>query len=260
MRYVEEFRDPKAAKVLISAIARVADQLGASREKPVHIMEICGGHTHAIFRYGLDKLMQSVIDTDRVWNKRISTAKTPSHLWIDSRSKIVWASMQDSDEIVAIDLGTQTVKSRTRVGSVPADVFGTPDDKFLLVGLTGSDGVEVYDISGAQPKWVKKLVTGKGAHAFRAKGDQRHPRSILQRLDADPPPVLIAGRYREAGFGQGVEYGNIPCTRRHQRGQARRAAPGGPGWKSRPQPRAAAARSSAAWPGPSQRVISRRTR
>ncbi|WP_089955114.1 MULTISPECIES: YncE family protein [unclassified Limnohabitans] len=107
-------------------------------------------------------------------SKRISTAKTPSHLWIDSRSKIVWASMQDSDEIVAIDLGTQTVKSRTRVGSVPADVFGTPDDKFLLVGLTGSDGVEVYDISGAQPKWVKKLVTGKGAHAFRAKGDQRH--------------------------------------------------------------------------------------
>ncbi|OYU13420.1 MAG: hypothetical protein CFE38_02865 [Comamonadaceae bacterium PBBC1] len=107
-------------------------------------------------------------------SKRISTAKTPSHLWIDSRSKTVWASMQDSDEIVAIDLGTQSVKSRTRVGSVPADVFGTPDDKFLLVGLTGSDGVEVYDISGTQPKWVKKMVTGKGAHAFRAKGDQRH--------------------------------------------------------------------------------------
>lgn len=107
-------------------------------------------------------------------SKRISTAKTPSHLWIDSRSKTVWASMQDSDEIVAIDLGTQTLKNRTRVGSVPADVFGTPDDKFLLVGLTGGDGVEVYDISGVQPKWLKKIVTGKGAHAFRAKGDQRH--------------------------------------------------------------------------------------
>jgi YVTN family beta-propeller protein len=106
--------------------------------------------------------------------KRIATGKTPSHLWIDSTSKIAWVSMQDSDEIVAIDLRTQTVQSRTAVGALPADVFGTPDDKFLLVGLTGSDGVEVYDITSAQPKLVKKILTGRGAHAFRALGDKRH--------------------------------------------------------------------------------------
>jgi YVTN family beta-propeller protein len=57
---------------------------------------------------------------------------------------------------------------------MPADVFGTPDDKFLLVGLTGGDGVEVYDIGSGQPKLVKKITTGKGAHAFRALGDKRH--------------------------------------------------------------------------------------
>jgi YVTN family beta-propeller protein len=57
---------------------------------------------------------------------------------------------------------------------MPADVFGTPDDKFLLVGLTGGDGVEVYDIASGQPKLVKKITTGKGAHAFRALGDKRH--------------------------------------------------------------------------------------
>jgi len=56
MRYVEEFRDPKAAKALLRAIAEVVDQIGATPEKPVRIMEICGGHTHAIFRYGLDRL------------------------------------------------------------------------------------------------------------------------------------------------------------------------------------------------------------
>lgn len=32
--------------------------------------------------YGLDKLMQSIIDTDRVWNKRISTARL--NRWLDS--------------------------------------------------------------------------------------------------------------------------------------------------------------------------------
>ena len=57
---------------------------------------------------------------------------------------------------------------------MPADVFGTPDGKTLLVGLTGGAGVEVYDVSGAQPRLVKTIATGKGAHAFRAAGDGRH--------------------------------------------------------------------------------------
>ena len=62
MRYVEEFRDPKAAKSLIAAIARTADEIGATKVAPVRIMEICGGHTHAIFRYGLDKLVHEGIE------------------------------------------------------------------------------------------------------------------------------------------------------------------------------------------------------
>lgn len=56
MRYIEEFRDPVAAKGLLSAIEDVARELKADADNPLYIMEICGGHTHAIFRYGLDKL------------------------------------------------------------------------------------------------------------------------------------------------------------------------------------------------------------
>ena len=56
MKYAEEFRDPAAAKIQLDRIARLVDEIGATAEKPIHIMEICGGHTHAIFRYGLDKL------------------------------------------------------------------------------------------------------------------------------------------------------------------------------------------------------------
>lgn len=107
--------------------------------------------------------------------KRIASSKTPSHLWIDSKSTIVWASMQDSDELVAVDLATQTLKWRVKTGSLPADVFGTPDDKHLLVGLTGGDGVQVYDVEGGKPaRLVKTIKTGLGAHAFRAAGDRRH--------------------------------------------------------------------------------------
>ncbi len=106
--------------------------------------------------------------------KRIATGKTPSHLWIDSKSSTIYSTMQDSDEMVAIDLPTQTLKWRGKTGAMPADIFGTPDDKFLLVGLTGGDGVEIYDVTGAVPKFVRLLKTGAGAHAFRAAGDRRH--------------------------------------------------------------------------------------
>ena len=111
---------------------------------------------------------------DMTLAKRIATGKTPSHLWIDSKSSTVYSTMQDSDELVALDLTTQTVKWRTKTGSIPADVFGTADDKFILIGLTGGDSVEVYDVSGKEPKRVKVVKTGAGAHAFRAFGDGRH--------------------------------------------------------------------------------------
>lgn len=62
MRYVEEFRDPIAAQSVLSAISAVVDEIGATKENPIHIMEICGGHTHAIFRYGLDKLTPDGIE------------------------------------------------------------------------------------------------------------------------------------------------------------------------------------------------------
>lgn len=106
--------------------------------------------------------------------KRVATGKTPSHLWIDSKSSTIYSTMQDSDELIAVDLATQTVKWRTKTGSIPADVYGTADDKFMLVGLTGGDAVEVYDVSGAQPQRTKVIKTGAGAHAFRAFGDKRH--------------------------------------------------------------------------------------
>lgn len=106
--------------------------------------------------------------------KRVATAKTPSHLWIDSASRRVYASMQDSNELVAFDIATQTVLWRTATGAMPADVYGSPDGRQLFVGLTGGDGVEVFDISGPQPRSAKTIQTGKGAHAFRAAGDGRH--------------------------------------------------------------------------------------
>jgi len=106
--------------------------------------------------------------------KRIATGKTPSHLWIDSKSTTIYSTMQDSDELVAIDIATQTLKWRTKTGQMLADLYGSPDDKFVFIALTGSDGVQVFDVSGAEPRLVNTIKTDKGAHAFRATGDGRH--------------------------------------------------------------------------------------
>lgn len=107
--------------------------------------------------------------------KRIPTAKTPSHLWIDASSQTVYSTMQDSDELVAIDLRTQNLLWRVPTGKMPADLYGSPDGKLLFIGLTGSDGVEVFALQPAKPaQRMGLLPTGKGAHAFRAAGDGRH--------------------------------------------------------------------------------------
>ena len=117
---------------------------------------------------------QPQADTPLALVKRTHAPKTPSHLMIDSRSSVVYATLQDSDEMMALDLATQAVRWTVPVGRMPADLYLTADDRTLLVGMTGSDHVEAYDVSGARPKLVQRIRTGKGAHAFRARGDRRH--------------------------------------------------------------------------------------
>ncbi|MGB9692005.1 MAG: hydrogenase formation protein HypD [Candidatus Sumerlaeaceae bacterium] len=50
MKYVEEFRDERAVRSL-------ADALRRTLTRPWTIMEICGGQTHSIVRFGLDELL-----------------------------------------------------------------------------------------------------------------------------------------------------------------------------------------------------------
>ena len=52
MKYVDEYRNSDLARTLASAIAREARP-----DRSYHVMEFCGGHTHAIFRYGVQDLM-----------------------------------------------------------------------------------------------------------------------------------------------------------------------------------------------------------
>jgi len=52
VKYIDEFRDGELARGLATAIRREADT-----GRDYAFMEFCGGHTHAIFRYGLPALL-----------------------------------------------------------------------------------------------------------------------------------------------------------------------------------------------------------
>ena len=52
MKYIDEFRDGAIARQLAAAIARETRS-----DRRYHLMEFCGGHTHAISRYGIKDLL-----------------------------------------------------------------------------------------------------------------------------------------------------------------------------------------------------------
>lgn len=62
MKFVDEFRDRDKAEALIREIAKVAAEIQDHRPGPINIMEVCGGHTHSIFRYGLEGMLPKEIE------------------------------------------------------------------------------------------------------------------------------------------------------------------------------------------------------
>lgn len=62
MKYVDEFRNPEQAKALSQEIRALASRIGRTRERPLQIMEVCGGHTHSIFRYGITQFLPEEIE------------------------------------------------------------------------------------------------------------------------------------------------------------------------------------------------------
>jgi len=57
MRFVDEFRDPEVISRTAEEIRRLADP-----GRHYRLMEVCGGHTHAIYRFGLKDVLPANIE------------------------------------------------------------------------------------------------------------------------------------------------------------------------------------------------------
>ena len=52
------FRDPKTIK----ALKKLIDEESKKLSRKVNVMEVCGGHTHTIMKYGLNQLMPENVE------------------------------------------------------------------------------------------------------------------------------------------------------------------------------------------------------
>ncbi|HEY8416271.1 MAG TPA: hydrogenase formation protein HypD [Thermaerobacter sp.] len=57
MKYVDEFRDPELIRKMADEIRRIVDP-----NRHYRIMEVCGGHTFSIYRFGLQNLLPDNIE------------------------------------------------------------------------------------------------------------------------------------------------------------------------------------------------------
>ena len=62
MKYVDEFRDPDMARSLLREIERLVAKIDVCRHRPLALMEVCGGHTHAIFKFGIETMLPDAIE------------------------------------------------------------------------------------------------------------------------------------------------------------------------------------------------------
>jgi hydrogenase expression/formation protein HypD len=108
MKFVDEYRDGAAARSLARAIRRTVT-------RPWTVMEICGGQTHAIVKFGLDELLPPGIDL--VHGPGCPVCVTPVEL-IDQavdlalRSGVILCSFGDMLRVPGTGVDLLTAKAR----------------------------------------------------------------------------------------------------------------------------------------------------
>jgi hydrogenase expression/formation protein HypD len=108
MKFIDEYRDAKAAEQYARAIARVTT-------RPWTIMEVCGGQTHAIVKFGVDELLPQAVTL--VHGPGCPVCVTPVELIdkaieIASRPEVIFCSFGDMLRVPGTTRDLLTVKAQ----------------------------------------------------------------------------------------------------------------------------------------------------
>jgi hydrogenase expression/formation protein HypD len=140
MRYLDEYRDGPAARKLGAAIR-------AKVSKPWNVMEVCGGQTHAIVRFGLDELLPEALNL--IHGPGCPVCVTPIELIdkavaIASKPEVIFTSFGDMLRVPGSESDLFAVKSRggdVRVVFSPLDALKLAEENpgrqvvFFAVGF-----------------------------------------------------------------------------------------------------------------------------
>jgi hydrogenase expression/formation protein HypD len=140
MKYVDEYRDAQAAEQCASALAQITT-------RPWTLMEICGGQTHAIVKFGIDELLPEAITL--VHGPGCPVCVTPIELIdkaveIASRPEVIFCSFGDMLRVPGTGIDLLTVKAGggdVRIVYSPTDCLKIAQDNpakqvvFFAVGF-----------------------------------------------------------------------------------------------------------------------------
>ncbi len=140
MKFRDEFRDAGAARACLDAIAAITT-------RPWSIMEICGGQTHAIVRYGIDQLLPENVTL--IHGPGCPVCVTPTEvidkaIEIARRPEVIFCSFGDMLRVPGSEADLLQVKSTggdVRIVYSPMDALAIAEDNpdretvFLAVGF-----------------------------------------------------------------------------------------------------------------------------
>lgn len=159
---MDEYRDPKLAQKLSAEIHKITT-------RPWVLMEICGGQTHAIVKFGIDELLPKEIEL--VHGPGCPVCVTPLEL-IDqaialaSRSDIIFCSFGDMLRVPGTGLDLLSVKARggdVRIVYSPMDALAlarkTPDKQvvFFAVGFETTAPANAMTVFQAKKEGIKNF-------------------------------------------------------------------------------------------------------
>ncbi len=110
MKYIDEYRDAAAAR-------KLADQLARVTTRPWTLMEVCGGQTHAIVKFGIDTLLPKGVEL--VHGPGCPVCVTPLELIdkaiaIASRPEVTFCSFGDMLRVPGSERDLLSVKADGR--------------------------------------------------------------------------------------------------------------------------------------------------
>jgi hydrogenase expression/formation protein HypD len=162
MKFIDEYRDAKAARRYANLVSRVTT-------KPWTIMEVCGGQTHSIVKFGVDELLPKEITL--VHGPGCPVCVTPLELIdkaieIASRPEVIFCSFGDMLRVPGSEKDLLSVKAGggdVRIVYSPLDALKiaqeTPNKQvvFFAVGFETTAPANAMAVYQAQQQGIKNF-------------------------------------------------------------------------------------------------------